>query len=184
MHKDQMKMRKTKNIRLVKPSLELKSEYMDMLQDFASAEEIREHQDLQLSLEDFQAYVRNCKKWEKGIDLPDKWVPSSSFWLIRSDNLILGVSSLRHKLNKRLRVFGGNIGYKIRPGQRQKGYGTKILELTLTKAKTFGLKRVLLTCDDDNIASAKIIEKNGGVLHDKCDRGETHKLTRRYWIDL
>jgi predicted acetyltransferase len=177
-------MRKTKNIRLVKPSLELQSEYMDMLHDFDFANETRDHQELQLAQENFPAYVSNCRKWEKGIDLPDKWVPSSSFWLIRSNNLILGVSSLRYRLNKRLRVFGGNIGYKIRPGQRQKGYGTKILELTLAKAKTFGLKRVLVTCDDNNIASAKIIEKNGGVLHDKCDRGETHKLTRRYWIDL
>jgi predicted acetyltransferase len=184
MHKNQMKMRKTKYIRLVKPSLELQAEYMDMLQDFASSDEIREHQDLQFSLEDFQAYVRNCRRWEKGIDLPDKWVPSSSFWLIRSDNVILGVSSLRHKLNKRLRLFGGNIGYKIRPCQRQKGYGTMILELTLAKAKSFGLKRVLVTCDDDNIASSKIIEKNGGVLYDKCDRNGPCKLTRRYWIDL
>ena len=53
-----------------------------------------------------------------------------------------------------------------------------ILKLTLAEAKRLGLKRV------DNVASAKIIERNAGILKDKCDRGELGKLTRRYWVDL
>ena len=157
---------------------------MDFVQDFVNAGEHKHHLELQFALDDFPAYVRNSRKWVKGIDLPDRWVPYSQFWLIRDDNVILGVSGLRHKLNKALRFFGGNIGYKIRPAQRRNGYGTTILKLTLNKAKLLGLSRVLITCDDDNVASAKIIEANGGVLKDKTDRHEPGKLTRRYWIKL
>ena len=179
-----MKIKRKHNIRLVKPSLELQSEYMEMVREFVSAGEVMDHKELQLALEDFPAYVNNCVKWERGIDLPDKWVPSSTFCLIRDDNVILGTSSLRYKLTDKLRLFGGHIGYKIRPAQRRKGYGTEILKLTLIEAGRLGFMRFLVTCDDDNIASAKIIEKNGGILHDKCDRGDLGKLTRRYWVDL
>jgi predicted acetyltransferase len=79
---------------------------------------------------------------------------------------------------------GGHIDYGIRPKERNKGFGTLILKLTLEKARQIGLKRVLLTCDDDNLASARVIEKNGGILQDKI-LNEGHKVpTRRYWIDL
>ncbi|MBD3331077.1 GNAT family N-acetyltransferase [Candidatus Peregrinibacteria bacterium] len=75
-----------------------------------------------------------------------------------------------------------HIGYYIRPSARQKGYGTKILELGLIKAKELGLQEVLLTCYESNIASKKIIEKNKGKFQDKVyDEGES-KL--KYWIKL
>ena len=171
-------------VRLIKPALKLEIEYMDMVQDFVKAGESQREFECRCALEDFAKYVQDCLDWEKGKALPDGWVAMSTFWLIHKDNVILGVSTLRHKLNDALRVFGGNIGYKIRPGRRRMGYGTMILKLTLAEAKRLGLKRVLITCDDDNVASAKIIERNSGALEDKCDRGEPGKLTRRYWIDL
>ena len=171
-------------IKLIKPCLKLESQFMDMVQDFVIAGEELNHLEFQFSLENFPTYVRNCKKWEAGIDLPDGWVPTSTFWLIRQNNIMIGTSSLRHKLNDKLRVFGGHIGYKISPAQRQKGYGTTILKLTLVEARRLGLKKVLVTCDNDNITSAKIIEKNSGILKDKCERSEPGKLSRRYWIDL
>jgi hypothetical protein len=65
-----------------------------------------------------------------------------------------------------------------------KGYGTEILQLTLEKARRRKFKRVLITCDDDNAASARIIEKNGGILRDKIQNEGRPTLTRRYWIEL
>ena len=65
------------------------------------------------------------------------------------------------------------------------GYGTKTLEFALLEAKKFGIHNVLITCDDDNVGSAKIIEKNGGVLENKVEgeyESEAKKLKRRYWI--
>lgn len=110
------------------------------------------------------------------------YVPQTDFWLIVGDQYA-GAISVRHRLNPSLARFGGHIGYEIRPSMRRRGYGTLQCKLALHEARKLGLTRVLITCDDDNIGSYKIIEANGGVLQDKVDNG--HKvLTRRYWINL
>ena len=72
----------------------------------------------------------------------------------------------------------------MRPSERRKGYGTLILELTLEKAKDLGLDKVLLTCDTDNVASAKIIEKNGGKLAGQAISNKNGKQISRYWIEF
>jgi predicted acetyltransferase len=170
-------------VKLIEPCLELETEYMDMANEFLAAGDSRDWE-IEHAVGNFAGFVQQRLDWKKGLNLPDGWVPASTFWLIRGDNVILGTSSLRHKLNDKLQKLGGHIGYQIRPSQRKKGYGTMILRLTLIKAKQLGLERVLVTCDDDNDFSAKIIERNGGILRDKCDRNGPGKLTRRYWIDL
>jgi predicted acetyltransferase len=91
---------------------------------------------------------------------------------------------LRQTLTSDLEEFGGHIGYDIRPSERRRGYGTQILRLTLDKAHRLGLKRVLVTSDSANIASWRIIEKNGGVLHSEAISQHTGELLRKYWIEL
>jgi predicted acetyltransferase len=173
----------TNTVKLIEPCLEFETEYMDMVGEFLAAGEGKDW-GIEHAAKDFAGFVRQRLDWKKGHNLPDSYVPETMFWLIRNDNVILGTSSLRHKLNDKLRKLGGHIGYQIRPSQRKKGYGTMILKLTLAKARQFGLKQVLITCDDENTSSVKIIERNGGILKDKCDRDEPGKLTRRYWIEL
>ena len=112
-----MKIKGKQNLRLIKPSLGLQAKYMDMVQDFVKAGESQREFECRRALEDFAEYVQDCRNWEKGSALPAGWFAMSTFWLIHKDNVILGVSTLRHKLNDALRVFGGNIGYKIRPGR-------------------------------------------------------------------
>ena len=118
--------------------------------------------------------------------LPVGYVPSYDYFLIDNDKFI-GIINIRINLTERLLKYGGNIGYAINPIYWKKGYGTKLLSLGLDKAKELIKEdKVLITCDDDNIGSFKIIEKNGGILEDKVintDAGETF-LTRRYWIKL
>ncbi len=84
-------------------------------------------------------------------------------------------------------MFGGNIGYGINPKYWKQGYGTKMLELGLEKAKDLIKEdKVLITCDDDNIGSSKVIENNSGILENKVKNiidGE-EIFTRRYWINL
>ena len=118
--------------------------------------------------------------------LKPEYVPSYDYFAVDDDKFI-GRINIRIELTPALLNYGGNIGYGINPKYWQKGYGTLLLKLGLEKAKELGLKdKVLLTCDDDNVGSYKIIEKNGGILENKIANTEGNEtfLTRRYWINI
>ena len=113
---------------------------------------------------------------------PDR-VGSDSYWLVdRESNYFIGEVHIRHRLNEALKLRGGHIGYAVRYGEWGKGYGTKMLALALEKAKARGLEKVLITCNDDNIGSARVMEKNGCILGDKLTVEGV--LIRRYWKAL
>jgi len=126
----------------------------------------------------FEEYVTLLLEREH--DPAPGYVPQTDYWLIVAGEYA-GDINLRHRLTTELERFGGHIGYRIRPTLRHKGYGTLQLRLVLPKAWALGLSRVLITCDDDNSGSIKIIESNGGILQDKVDNGRGVP-TRRYWI--
>lgn len=166
-------------LRLVELSSDMKTQFLD----FFHASEPEETQ-FEYKGEPFDVLVSKLRDWKQGRQLPKGWVPCSTFYLVRDNGTILGKSSLRHKLNEHLRTIGGHVGYVIRPDQRQRGYGTEILRLTLHEAGKLGLQKVLVTCDENNIASAKIIEKNGGLLENTYQNDTMAVPKRRYWIPL
>lgn len=96
----------------------------------------------------------------------------------------MGVSNLRHSLTDRLRREGGHIGYGVRPSARGHGYATEMLRLTLDRARRRGLSTVLLTCARSNVASARTIVRNGGILASEEFLPERDEVVQRYWIDL
>jgi predicted acetyltransferase len=104
-------------------------------------------------------------------------VPQTHFILFVDDTPV-GFSKLRHFLTPELLKNGGHIGYGISPKHRGKGHAKRLLAETLKKARDMNIKKVLITCNDDNIASYKTAEACGGVLENK-ENG-----TRRYWIGL
>ena len=116
--------------------------------------------------------------------LPSYYVPSYDYFAVDDDKFI-GVIHIRIRLTDNLLKYGGHIGYGINPKYWKMGYGKETLKLALQDFK--GLieeDKILITCDDDNIGSYKIIEANGGILENKLeneDAGERF-LTRRYWI--
>ncbi len=110
-------------------------------------------------------------------------MPFSTFWLV-DDGRFIGQANIRHRLNDHLMQIGGHIGYDIRPSMRGKGYGNAILGLSLGKAKELGIERALLTCDERNVASKKIIEKNGGVFESRGPNPEMGHDVLRFWIDI
>jgi len=110
-------------------------------------------------------------------------VPATHYWLVASNAGYLGEVSLRHHLNESLILLGGHLGYQIRPSQRRKGYGSLLCQLAIEQARQRGIGDILITCDDDNTGSWKIIEANGGVLVDRVDN-KRGALTRRYWVYL
>lgn len=120
---------------------------------------------------------------EKETDPNDGDVPQTEYWLI-VDGQYTGTLNLRHHLNDSLRQWGGNIGYRIRPTARRKGYGLLQCQLGLEKARELGLDQVLITCNDDNVASYRIIEAVGGVLEDKIVTSDSPIPKRRYWVNL
>ena len=167
---------------LVEPSEQWESAFLAFLREFVDAEE--EIGEPSRSAEGgFAEFLAQLRDWARGLNLPEGYVPSSTYWLVSDEGEILGQINIRHRLTPALEDFGGHIGYHVRPGERRKGYGTKMLTLALDEARRLGLTRVLITCDPDNLASARVIEKNGGVL---ASRSVAHndRLTSRYWIEL
>ena len=106
---------------------------------------------------------------------PATHVPQSTWWLVEGD-AYLGRISCRHVLNDWLAEFGGHIGYEIRPSARRQGLATTALRAVLPHVHALGIDPALLTCDDTNVASRKVIEAAGGEFEDQ--RGD--KL--RFWL--
>lgn len=96
--------------------------------------------------------------------------------------LLVGMIDIRHRLNDYLLCFGGHIGYSVRPSCRRRGYATRMLALALERCRSMALTRVLITCCRNNLASARTIQKNGGVLENEVP--EDGEMTQRYWITL
>jgi predicted acetyltransferase len=99
--------------------------------------------------------------FDRGIGLLDWMVPQSSYWLYQ-DAAVVGVGRIRHCLNDNLRETGGHIGYAIRKTRRGQGYGNKILALLLEECKALKIDRVQIGANVDNLASHKVILRNGG----------------------
>lgn len=116
--------------------------------------------------------------------LPAHYVPSYDFFAVDDDKFI-GVIHIRIRLTENLLRYGGHIGYAINPKYWNMGYGKELLKLGLREFKHLIIEdKILITCDDDNIGSYKIIEAAGGILENKIlneDAGEKF-LTRRYWV--
>lgn len=104
----------------------------------------------------------------------------ATYWWIVEHGTYLGAISLRHTLNDFLLHTGGHIGYGVRPTARRRGLATWALRAVLPEARSLGLTRLLVTCQDNNLGSARTIENNGGVLEGVRDTDLGR--TRRYWI--
>ena len=115
--------------------------------------------------------------------VPKGLVPSSTYLGVREkDNYIVGMIDIRHYLNEYLTQVGGNIGYSVRKTERNKGYAKQMLKLALGKCRDLKMKKVLITCDEDNIASEKVILSANAKFEDiRSADGENKK---RFWIDL
>lgn len=130
----------------------------------------------------WSAYIDRLESHRQGLCLPAEHVPST-FLVADVNGLIVGRTSIRLELNEFLAREGGHIGYGVLPGQRRLGYATEILRQSLAIARTVGVDRVLVTCDDANAASIATIERCGGVLESLVDSTHGGTRKRRYWID-
>ena len=169
-------------IELLSPRIDLEDEYFSMMAEFERSGE--SYWFFADARRDFVAYLRKMDSYTRGEGLPSGFVPYHTFWLVQDETRILGELRLRHDLTKELAIEGGHIGYNIRPSERRKGYGKLQLRLGLEKARELGLTRVLVTCNDNNQASARIIEANGGVLSGRGISPDSGAIVRQYWIEV
>lgn len=174
---------------LVLPSEIYKESFLEGVQEFKTAEPFSsrythyKNMSLEKARSDFPAYLAHERDKALGKNLPEGFVPQTNYWLIDNDTFLGGVS-IRHFLTEKLLQTGGHVGYDIRPSMRGHGYGTKILALALPKAREFGIERALITCDTTNVASRKIIERNGGVFENQIPNPEGGPDKLRFWITL
>lgn len=129
---------------------------------------------------DWPAYVDLVHGWEDGLGLPADFVAHADL-VADVDGVVVGRSSIRYELKGFLVTHGGHIGYAVRPQHRGRGYATEILRQSVDILRARGVERILVTCDDDNLASAKVIEANGGVLESVVP-GLAEVPKRRYWL--
>ena len=134
-------------------------------------------------LSSIEIWFEELKKRSCEDTVPKGLVPSSTYLGVREkDNYIVGMIDIRHYLNEYLTQVGGHIGYGVRKTERNKGYAKQMLKLALEKCKELKIKKVLITCDEDNIASEKVILSVNAKLEDiRNVDGENKK---RFWIDL
>lgn len=171
------------NVYLTRPTIELKSEYLSFYQEWQESGEEMVPWVISKDPSNFQEMIQFLLDSEKGINLPENWVPDSTFWLVNEQNKVVGAVNIRHRLTDKLFNCGGHIGYGIRPSERRKGYATKLLSLSLEKAKELGIHKVLVVCDESNIGSKKTILNNGGVP-DTDFIEEDGNIVKRFWIEL
>jgi predicted acetyltransferase len=173
------------NIRLVKLSHQYKNELVDMLGEWTRDIEINHtnHSPWMIfrnDYHDFDFYLDNLEIKQE----IENHVPDSTFFCLDLDRQIfVGAVNIRHYLNESLLLGGGHIGAGIRPSERRKGYATAMIKLALEECKKLGIEKVLMTCDKDNIGSAKSIMKNGGVLENTFINQKGIEI-ERYWITL
>lgn len=127
---------------------------------------------------DYYSYLEGLDNLGSDILVPD----STYFCLDEERNIFVGAVNIRHRLNESLLLNGGHIGDGVRPSERGKGIGTKMVALALEECKKLGLDKVLMVCNKLNIASAKTIINNGGVLEDEINVNGV--VEQRYWIKL
>lgn len=131
----------------------------------------------------FAAYVDRLHAWTRGERLDDGFVPNTYLVGVVGDQIV-GRVSLRHELNDFLKRMGGHIGYAVVPSARGKGYAKEMLRQAFVRAKSLGIERVLITCDETNLASRRVVEANGGVLECVVQRNDPQPALCRYWVDL
>lgn len=167
-------------IELLRPTIEMEEMHYDFIKEWEDAEENIVPYAARLLDMDYKTWLENTYKFEE--TCPEDFVPAHTFFLVQDNKKILGAINIRHYLNDYLLNFGGHIGYGIRPSERKKGYASLMLSLALPKAKELGIHRALITCDKNNLGSARTIIKNGGVLENEVE--EEDKITQRYWIEF
>jgi predicted acetyltransferase len=136
-----------------------------------------------MTKDQFPAYVQRLQDHSVGKNLPEGHVPSKEFWIIDAEGyagkIILGLTFTPGPDR-----IGNHVGYVVRPSKRRKGYATEALRCLIEEARKLKIHKLMPTCGAGNVASRKVIEKNGGVLLNGMPNDESPNDELRFVIDL
>ena len=165
---------------LHKPSLEFFQSYMQFISEMREAGETVWDGIIPKVSESPEQFVTRLLASEQ---TPEPGlVASTTYWAIKQ-NQVVGRINLRHELNENLKVFGGHVGYEVRPSWRRQGIATQMLQAVLATPRAIAIGRLLITCAPDNIASNKTILANGGILNESKFVEKLNRQTHYYWIE-
>jgi predicted acetyltransferase len=134
-----------------------------------------------LARTDFNAYVEWLQQSAEGRGLPAGWVPAETYWAFAGDEMA-GEIHVRHHVRGSLFRIGGHAGYSVQPKFRRQGVASAMLRHACARLRELGEVDALITCWDDNTASAGVVEKCGGAR--MPDAIVDSRIMRRYLIPL
>ena len=169
-------------LRLAKPTAQDKEQILKYKEEFCRNNEILHGSGGLQNAGTFEAWLQRTESMAIGKDIPENRVPETTYLAFDDKGHLAGMVNIRHYLNASLLRVSGHIGYSVRKSERRKGYGAEMLRLALAEAGKLGIQKVLITCDKENIGSAKTIQKNGGVLENEIS--DNGRIMQRYWITL
>ena len=171
-------------MKLIKISEDYAEQIKDYRQEFLDAGDSMDGCGSLRVMDDPYEFIKKCKNYESPATLPEGRVIATQFLFVREeDDRLVGMLQVRHYFNDYLSKFGGHIGYSVRPSERRMGYAKAMLGAALPFCREIGLEKVLVTCYEDNIASAKTIISCGGRFESLiCEQGEKINY-KRYWIE-
>lgn len=167
---------------LVLPCEKYKAQYYELVDSAIKNKDVSEMGNAYRNGENYQDMLKRLENRRNGIKIANRDVPATVYFII-DNNKLVGTIDLRHELNDNYFSRLGHVAYYIKPEERKKGYATKALSLALEKYKKQKIEKVLITCLEDNVASRKVIEKNGGKLEKSFYDDITKKYIQRFWIN-
>ncbi len=174
------------NIQLIHPQPKWQDSFIDLLNEAKCANEVSELGHAYRPDEDYSTMYMRLKNREQGINIHPRDVPSCLYWILdMKSGVIVGTLDMRYKITGDYFERLGHVAYYIKPRERKKGYATEALRQVLELYKIRKEKKILITCYKDNIASQKVIQKNGGILEsEKEDPKNPNHIIQRWWIVL
>lgn len=172
-------------IKLVVPSITYEEQIMAYRNEFLENGDSMDGTSFLREYEQVSEWLAFIDRNSREETVTEGLVVATEFLAVRSsDNRLVGMIDVRHTLNDYLLKFGGHIGYSVRRSEWNQGYAKEMLRVALDYCRTIELKKVLVTCVKTNLASAKVIQFNGGKLENELVDETDGETVQRYWITL